>query len=202
MSGVDREKWNRRYRDDAYHGRTHPSAFLEECAAALPEPGRALDLACGTGRNAVYLADLGFAVDAVDISAEALAIGRARAPTLPIRWLEHDLDSGFVPDAGYDVIVNIRFVNLPLLKSLVPWLRPNGVMIVEQHLATARDDVIGPRNPAFRVARGDLGRLASTLMIEHVQEDVFADPDGRKAALSRLLARRRPLVDGRHASAA
>lgn len=202
MSAVDRQKWNRRYREGAYHGRTHPSAFLEECAAALPAPGRALDLACGTGRNAVYLADLGFAVDAVDISAEALATGLARAPALPIRWLEHDLDSGFVPEAGYDVIVNIRFVNLPLLESLVPWLRPNGVMIVEQHLATARDDVIGPTNPAFRVAPGELARLASTLMIERVQEDVFADPDGRKAALSRLLARQRPLVDGRRVSAA
>ena len=202
MSAVDRQKWNLRYREGAYHGRTHPSTFLEECAAALPAPGRALDLACGTGRNAVYLADLGFAVDAVDISAEALAIGRARTPALPIRWLEHDLDSGFVPEASYDVIVNIRFVNLPLLESLVPWLRPNGVMIVEQHLATPREDVIGPRNPAFRVAPGELARLASALAIERIQEDVLADPDGRKAALSRLLARRSPLVDGRHASAA
>lgn len=202
MSAVDREKWNRRYREGAYHGRTHPSAFLEECAAALPAPGRALDLACGTGRNAAYLADLGFTVDAVDVSAEALAIGRARAPALPIRWLEHDLDSGFVPEAGYDVIVNIRFVNLPLLESLVPWLRPNGVMVVEQHLATARDDVIGPRNPAFRVAPGELARLASALAIERIQEDVLTNPDGRKAALSRLLARRSALVDGRHASAA
>jgi len=202
LSAVDRQKWNRRYRDGAYQGRRHPSAFLAECAAALPAPGRALDLACGTGRNAVYLADLGFAVEAVDISAEALAIGRARAPALPIRWLEHDLDSGFVPEAGYDVIVNIRFVNLALLESLVPWLRPNGVMIVEQHLATPRDDVIGPRNPAFRVAPGELARLASTLAIESVQEDVLVDPDGRKAALSRLLARRPPLVDGRRASAA
>ena len=202
MSAVDRQKWNRRYRDGAYHGRTHPSAFLEECAAALPEPGRALDLACGTGRNAAFLAGLGFAVDAVDISAEALAIGRARTPTLPIRWLEHDLDAGFVPEVGYDVIVNIRFVNQPLLESLVPWLRPNGVMIVEQHLATARDDVIGPRNPAFRVSPGELARLASALAIERIQEDVLADPDGRKAALSRLLARRPPLVDGRRACAA
>ena len=202
MSGVDREKWNRRYRDGAYHGRTHPSAFLEECAAALPEPGRALDLACGTGRNAVYLADLGFAVDAVDISAEALAIGQARAPTLPIRWLEHDLDSGFVPEASYDAIVNIRFVDLPLLESLLPSLRPNGVLIVEQHLATPRDDVIGPKNPAFRVAPGELARLASTLLIERVEEGVFADPDGRNAALSRLRARKPPTVDGRYASAA
>ena len=202
MSAADREKWDRRYREGAYQGRPHPSVFLEECVPALPQPGRALDLACGTGRNAVFLADMGFAVDAVDISAEALGIGRARTPKLPIRWLEHDLDSGFAPDASYDVIVNIRFVNLPLLESLVPWLCPNGVMIVEQHLATTRDDVIGPRNPAFRVAPGELARLASTLAIERVEEDVFSDPDGRKAALSRLLARQPPLVDGRHASAA
>ena len=190
MSTADRTKWNQRYREGAYHGRTHPSAFLEECAPTLPVPGRALDLACGTGRNALYLAGLGFTVDAVDISAEALAIGRARASALPICWLEHDLDSGFAPDANYDVIVNVRFVNLPLLESLLPSLRPNGVLIVEQHLATSRDDVIGPKNPAFRVAPGELAGLASALMIERVEEDVFEDPDGRKAALSRLLARK------------
>ena len=202
MSTADRAKWDRRYRDGAYRGRTHPSTFLDECVPALPTTGCALDLACGTGRNAIYLAGLGFAVDAVDISAQALAIGRARAGTLPICWLEQDLDSGFAPDASYDIIVNIRFVNLPLLESLLPSLRPNGVLIVEQHLATSRDDVIGPKNPAFRVAPGELARLASALAIERVEEDVFADPDGRKAALSRLLARKPPLVDGRHASAA
>ena len=190
MSTADRLKWNERYRDGAYHGRTHPSAFLEECAPALPTPGHALDLACGTGRNAIYLADLGFAVDAVDISTEALAIGQARASALPIRWLEHDLDSGFSHDVSYDVIVNVRFVNLPLLESLLPSLRPNGVLIVEQHLATSRDDVIGPKNPAFRVAPGELAGLASALTVERVEEDVFVDPDGRTAALSRLLARK------------
>ena len=190
MSTADRAKWNQRYREGAYQSRTHPSAFLEECVPVLPPPCRALDLACGTGRNAVYLAGLGFTVDAVDISAEALAIGRARAAALPICWLEHDLDAGFAPDASYDVIVNIRFVNLTLLESLLPSLRPNGVLIVEQHLATSRDGIIGPKNPAFRVAPGELARLASVLTIERVEEDVFEDPDGRKAALSRLLARK------------
>ena len=190
MTAADRAKWNQRYREGAYQSRTHPSVFLEECVSALPPSGRALDLACGTGRNAIYLAGLGFAVDAVDISTEALAIGRARASALPICWLEHDLDAGFTLDANYDVIVNIRFVNVPLLESLLPSLRPNGVLIVEQHLATSRDDVIGPRNPAFRVAPGELARLASALTIERVEEDVFEDPDGRKAALSRLLARK------------
>ena len=189
MSTADRLKWDRRYQEGAYRARMHPSRFLEECAPLLPPSGRALDLACGAGRNAIYLSGLGYAVDAVDISPEALAIGRSRSTGLPIRWLKHDLDAGFEPDGGYDIIVNIRFVNLPLLVTLVPTLRQNGVIIVEQHLATSRDDVIGPRNPAFRVASGQLAELASSLVIERLQEGVFVDPDGRKAALARLFAR-------------
>ena len=148
-----------------------------------------MDLACGTGRNAMFLAGLGFAVDAVDVSREALAIGRASAAELPIRWLERDLDRGFEPDFSYDVVVNIRFVNLPLLASLVAALRPNGVLVVEQHLAMPDVDVIGPKNPAFRVAPGELARIALPLTIERLHEAVFQDPDGRDAALARLFAR-------------
>ena len=191
MSKADRLKWDQRYREGAYETRTHPSAFLEESRRRLPPPGRALDLACGTGRNALFLAGLGFTVDAVDISPEALAIGRARSKGLPIEWIERDLDDGFEPSTTYDLILNIRFVNLPLLDTLLPSLRPNGVLLVEQHLALATgEDVIGPRNPAFRVAHGALAALAAPLAVEHVEEDVFEDPDGRKAALARLLARK------------
>ncbi len=189
MSVADRLKWDQRYREGAYETRQHPSAFLEECAPSLPAPGRALDLACGTGRNAMFLAGLGFAVDAVDISREALAIGSARAAELPIRWLERDLDRGFEPDFSYDVVVNVRFVNLPLLASLVAALRPNGVLVVEQHLAMPDVDVIGPKNPAFRVAPGELAGIAAQLTIERLHEAVFQDPDGRDAALARLFAR-------------
>ena len=189
MSTADRQKWDRRYREGAFETRTHPSAFIEESTPRLPPPGRALDLACGSGRNALFLAGLGYAVDAVDISPEALAIGRAKSAGLPIRWLQHDLDDGFEPDADYDLIVNIRFVNLPLVATLIPALRPNGVLIVEQHLETD-EDVIGPRNPAFRVARGALAALAAPLAIERLEEGIVEDPDGRQAALARLLARR------------
>ena len=148
-----------------------------------------MDLACGTGRNAMFLAGLGFAVDAVDISREALAIGRARAAELPIRWLERDLDRGFEPEYSYDVVVNIRFVNLPLLASLAAALCPNGVLVVEQHLAMPDVDVIGPKNPAFRVAPGELARTAAPLTVERLHEAVFQDPDGREVALARLFAR-------------
>ena len=190
MSDADREKWDRRYREGAYAARAHPSAFLEECIPLLPPPGRALDLACGTGRNAHRLAELGFAVDAVDISPEALAIGRSRNPAAAVRWIELDLDSGFVPDSDYDVIVNIRFVNLPLLQSLLASLRPNGALLVEQHLVSDDLDVVGPSNPAYRARPGALAKLAAGLTVERLAEGTFEDPDGRRAALARLFARR------------
>ena len=189
MSEVDRRKWDARYLEGAYETRPHPSAFLEECAALLPRHGRALDLACGAGRNALYLAGRGLVVDAVDISAVALARGRERADELPINWLERDLDDGFAATERYDVILNIRFVNLGLLRSLVSTLRPGGVLLVEQHLQSSLA-VAGPRNPAFRVAPGTLRSLAKSLVVERLEEGLFEDPDGATAALARLAARR------------
>lgn len=155
----------------------------------LPRQGRALDVACGAGRNALYLARIGLTVDAVDISSVALAKGRSQAADLPINWLKQDLDDGFVCPSNYDLVVNIRYVNLPLLDRLVAALKPGGVLLVEQHLLT-ESKVIGPENPAFRVRPGEIERVARTLDVTHIKEGLFADPDGRTAALARLVARK------------
>ncbi len=195
MSQADRDKWDRRYEEGAYGSREHPSEFLERYAGHLPTSGRALDLACGAGRNALYLAAKGLAVDAVDISTVALkraqAAARARADPRDrsIRWIEHDLDLGFDPVTDYDVIVNIRYVHVPLLAALLVCLRPGGLLLVEQHLG-GHPDVVGPTNPAFRVASGDLAELAQTLDVEALHEGLVEDPDGRTAALARLVARK------------
>ena len=189
MSEADRRKWDARYRDGAYASRPHPSAFLQECEALLPRRGRALDLACGAGRNALFLAQRGLLVDAVDMSAAALAAGRKRAGDLPIKRLEQDLDDGFEPTRPYDVIVNIRFVQLDLVQSLVPALQVGDMLLVEQHLRT-NAEVAGPRNPAFRVAPGAPLALAGSLVIERAEEGLFVEPDGARAALARLVARR------------
>lgn len=191
MSEADRAKWDQRYRQGAYSSRPHPSAFLASCAEWLPSSGRALDIACGTGRNAAFLARHGLSVDAVDISKVALERARSGAGDLPIRWLQQDLDQGFPSERSYDAIVDIRYVNMPLLGSLLPKLAPGGVLIVEQHLAyDGPQDVVGPSNPAFRVAVGQLRELAQTLCILRLEEGVFTDPDGRAAALARLAARK------------
>ena len=76
MAEADREKWDQRYAEGSYRARTYPSPFLVERLAELPR-GRALDLACGAGRNALCLAEAGYAVEAVDIS--GVAVERARA---------------------------------------------------------------------------------------------------------------------------
>ena len=78
MSNTDREKWNERYTSGAYAARTHPTQLLADWIDQLPR-GRALDVACGAGRNALYLAEHGYAVDAVDISSVALDRARAAA---------------------------------------------------------------------------------------------------------------------------
>lgn len=191
MGDSDRQKWDRRYREGAYAERTHPSALLAEQIAGIPA-GRALDVACGAGRNALFLAARGFEVDAVDISGEGLALGRdrARKSGLSVNWIQHDLDSPLDgPEPGYQLILVVRYVNLPLLPRLVDLLAPGGYLLCEEHLESDAE-VIGPGNPAFRVRPGDLEKAAAGLDICQLQEGLVTEPDGRLAALAQLVARK------------
>ncbi len=190
MSGIDRDKWDKRYRDGAYAERTHPSEFLQDWVGKIPT-GRAIDLACGSGRNALYLAKQGFDVDAVDISAPALdrAQKTAQGMGVSVNWLEHDLDEPLQLEDSYQLILIIRYVNLPLIRQMTANLAPNGFLVCEQHLETEAE-VIGPTNAAYRVSSGDLLTVAEGLDIKHLEEVLVPDPDGRTAALARLVAQK------------
>jgi SAM-dependent methyltransferase len=189
MSDADRARWDERYREGAYQARTHPSAFLEQQVGTL-RGGLALDLACGAGRNAIYLASLGWQVEGWDISTEALARAAARAKEhgLEILWQPCDLDQAKLPRSRYDLIVQVRYVNRELASAIADALKPGGVYLCEQHLVTDRE-VVGPSNPAFRMAPGELRESVVGLCIESYREEYVADPDGRPAALVRMLAR-------------
>jgi len=191
LSDADRDRWNERYRVGAYADREHPSPWLVSCLPRAPL-GRALDVACGAGRNALFLAERGYAVTGVDISREALSRARRSARTrgLDVEWIEHDLDVGPGVEGPFDVIVLIRYVHLALLERLCRELAPGGCLVVEEHLATERDDVAGPRNPAFRVAPGALRRAGRSLHVIDSFEGGVSDPDGRPAMVARLFARR------------
>jgi SAM-dependent methyltransferase len=202
VSQEDRDKWNARYRAGAFEGRPQANAFLLEALAARAplRPGRALDLACGAGRNAVQLALLGFAVDALDISEVALerAADRAREAAVAVSFRLADLDDAESwPAARFDLVVMLRYVNAPLLRHAARrCLAPGGLLVVEEHLrpdALAPEQassLAGPRSSAFRVAPGDLVACASGLEVLHAFEGCATDPDGREVCLARLVARR------------
>jgi len=192
LSEAERNKWDERYRDGAYDGRTHPTALLASWTPFLPR-AHALDVACGAGRNALFLAAAGFAVDALDISTVALERARRTAVErgLDVDWRVADFDA---PDpalpSNYDLIVWVRYVNRALLPRLIAGLNPGGHLICEQHLETTAD-VAGPRSSDFRLRAGELREAAVGLAVRHYKEGLVVDPDGRTVALAQLVGRKR-----------
>lgn len=189
MSEADRNKWNQRYAEDSYR-KSNPVDLLRDWLPQVPV-GRALDVASGAGRNALYLAEAGFRVDAIDISAVGLQqLGRqAQERELQVNCIEHDLDNAFDFDHDYDLVVVLWYVNLPLITRLCDCLAPGGYLVCEEHLRSA-EDVIGPENPRFRVPPGALREALSTLELLHYDESVEPIPEGGRIASARAVARR------------
>jgi 2-polyprenyl-3-methyl-5-hydroxy-6-metoxy-1,4-benzoquinol methylase len=103
---MDAEDWNRRYADAELVWSAEPNVFVARHLADLP-PGSALDLACGEGRNALWLAGRGWRVTAVDFSDVALSKGRRRAEELGIEidWHCADVTTWQPPTAGRDLVL-------------------------------------------------------------------------------------------------
>ncbi|HJP35877.1 MAG TPA: methyltransferase domain-containing protein, partial [Gammaproteobacteria bacterium] len=130
MSEADREKWEKRYREGSYRARTHPTELLAEWLPRLRR-GRALDVAAGAGRNALFLAQAGYEVDALDISSVALDRLRetAAARGLTVNRIVTDLESEPLPDRNYDLIVMVRYTSADLISRLLPLLSEGGHFI-------------------------------------------------------------------------
>ncbi|MCY3793728.1 MAG: methyltransferase domain-containing protein [Gammaproteobacteria bacterium] len=193
MSKADRAKWDERYRAGAFAERPHPSALLEAWVSCLPNScgrsrGRALDLACGAGRNSLFLAHDGFEVTGIDISSEGLkrAAASAAHEGLDVTWMRHDLDAGLPVSGPFDVVCLFRYLNADVIRRLPSLLATDGILMVEEHLATDQP-VAGPSNPAFCAQPGELRRLLPGLDVLHQEEGIIADPDGRQVAIARLV---------------
>ena len=111
-----------------------PAPLLIQAAELLP-PGRALDLASGPGRNALYLAGLGWSVAAVDSSAAAIRILRERAEALRLRADTYvaDLESGAfrIEPGAYDLICDFFYLQRDLFPQVKDGVRPGGVIVAE-----------------------------------------------------------------------
>ncbi len=189
VSTEDRDKWNQRYAEDGYR-KTNPVGLLAQWLPRVPQ-GRALDVACGAGRNAIFMANAGYRVDAIDISGEGLKLGAQKAADngLDINWIEHDLDQPFVFNYDYNLIVVLWYVNLPLIERLCDCLAPGAYLLCEEHLRCDAD-VIGPGNPDFRLAPGELRAAVSTLDSLLYEEGIEPIPEGGHIASARVVARK------------
>jgi len=127
---IERRRWDQKHRDAEFLG--EPSPFLVECRGHLP-PGRALDVACGLGANALYLAEEGFAVEARDWSFEGLRklAAAAREKSRHLGAVACDVTRFPLPRDRYDVLVCFRFLDRSLWSSMVEALRPGGALVVE-----------------------------------------------------------------------
>jgi SAM-dependent methyltransferase len=156
-----RRRWNERYREkgtEAY-GRD-PSEWLVlhgDLLEAQPK-GRALDVACGYGRNSLFLAMLGLEVDAVDISDVAIDwLSREVADRqLRVRAVRADLTTYGFPESAYDVVVNVNYLERPIFRQLARSLRPGGLLIFETFVRTAASGSGRPTNPRFTLEPGEL----------------------------------------------
>ena len=120
----DRIKWNEKYRKE--HHPTEAASVVKRFYHMAPG-NKALDIAAGNGRNAVFLTRKGFSVDAVDISEVGLAEFAGKYPN--INTICADLDQFDIATDRYDLIVNVKFLNRRLFSSIQEGLKPNGVVI-------------------------------------------------------------------------
>jgi 2-polyprenyl-3-methyl-5-hydroxy-6-metoxy-1,4-benzoquinol methylase len=137
---MDRKDWNERYGAQDLLWGAEPNRFLAAELRDVPPRGRALDLACGEGRNAIWLAKLGWLVTAVDYSTVAIERARrlAAEQRVEVEWIEADVTS-FVPTAGGFQLVIIAYLHLPeterrtVLAHAASALGPGGTLFMIGH---------------------------------------------------------------------
>lgn len=178
--------WDQHYSDPA-NVDLAPAPLLVEAAELLP-PGAALDLASGPGRNALYLAALGWKVTAVDSSAVAIRLLRERAAGLLVDARHADLEAGdfVIEPAAYDLICDFYYLQRALFPAIREGVRPGGAFAGAIHLF---DDAPAarPRNPAYLLHPGELREQFTGWKILFYSE---SPEPGRHRRSARIVARR------------
>ena len=197
---MQREDWDKRYASVENLWAVKPNRFLVGEVADL-EPGRALDLACGEGQNAIWLATLGWEVTGVDYSEVAIAKARARAERdgAPVDFVCADLLEYEPPAGAFDLVLLLYF-HIPaldrrgVLARAAAALSPGGTVLVIGHDASnLTHGVGGPSDPDLLSTPDELASELSGLEIEKATT-ILRDVDGedRDAIDNLVRARRRP----------
>lgn len=199
---MDAAGWDERYRGTELVWTARPNRFVEQELAPLEPAGRAVDLAAGEGRNAVWLAERGWEVDAVDFSPVALAKAERLSAErgVGLRTVCTDLTAWQAPEAAYGLAL-IAYLHLPwpqvqgVLRQAARAVRPGGTLLLVGHDATNPERGHGgPRDPHVLYTAEQVAALwrphARILRAEAVTRPV-ADGDGSPTAVDALVRARR-----------
>jgi SAM-dependent methyltransferase len=186
--------WDQRYAESRQWS-AEPNALVASLLADLP-PGDAVDLAAGEGRHALWLAERGWHVTAVDFSAVGLDRGRAQPAAGRVTWVTADVLGWSAPEASCDLVL-VAYLHLAeeditaLLTRAVGWLRPGGRLLVLGHdVANIAHGVGGPQEPAILHSVERLAPIAALLDVDRLEQVGRETPAG--TALDTLLWGRRP----------
>lgn len=186
---MDSTAWDERYASAEHPWGSAPPGALMSRYAAL-RPGRAVDLACGDGRNARYLAASGWEVEAVDFSPVAIELASSADDSESISYTVGDARE-WQPERPADLVV-ISFLHLPLdelirvITTAGTWLRPGGHLL---YLGHASENFVygvgGPADPALLPGSADLARASQGMRV--VELTHLLRPQGDRQAIDILL---------------
>jgi len=165
-----------------------PSPFLVENIALLPK-GRVLDVAMGNGRNAIYLAQQGFTVEGVDISAEAVnnALEMAQKAGISIKTRITDLESNYHIESGaYDMIICFSYLQRSLIPQIKDGLRKGGIAVYETFLVD-QTQWGKPKNPDYLLKHNELLDLFRDFRCLRYREGLIENR-GDKRAIASIVA--------------
>ena len=133
MSFKDKEKWNQKYQAAEFINGKEPCEWLAENAGLLEGKGKALDIACGEGRNAVFAASLGYDVLGIDIAETGIQKTQTLAgeKNLSIDTLVKDLDDFEFTENAFDLVLCFNFLDRRLFPGIRKTLKPGGLIFYE-----------------------------------------------------------------------
>ena len=200
---MDRREWDRKYAGSELLWTAEPNRFLVAEVTGLPA-GRALDLACGEGRNAVWLAQQGWQVTAVDFSEVAIAKARrlAEAHEVEVAWLAADL-LDYQPPAGTFELVILFYLQLPseerrqVVRTAAEAVAPGGTFLLVAHdRRNLEDGYGGPKDAAVLYTPEEVVVDLDGLEVERAElvKRPVETPEGERQALDALVRARKPDV--------
>ena len=156
MSIEDKLKWDKKYSQKEELLKLREASLFVKKYSSVVDGLDVLDLACGVGKNSIYLANRGFRVDAVDISKKALDKLKSYA-TAEINTIEADLDN-YTPSKSYDIIIMSNFLDRELIKRTKSSLNMGGLYIIETYIEDKNNEK-KDSNPNFLLKKDELPKI-------------------------------------------